>query len=227
MIQLKKVFKSYTSDKQSTNVLKDISLTINEGEFVAVMGASGSGKSTLLNIMGLLDNFEEGELLLEEQECRRLSETERAELRNKKMGFVFQSFHLIPNKTVIKNIELALYYLKVKKKERRDRALKILEQLGLGDKTDQFPNNLSGGQKQRVAIGRAIVTQPSIIFADEPTGALDSKTSLEIMELLKEIHHQGKTIFMITHDINIAAYADRVIHIKDGQLFTEADTITN
>ncbi|OHX67123.1 ABC transporter ATP-binding protein [Flammeovirga pacifica] len=218
MIQISNIYKSYLTNNTTTNVLKNVSLNVQKGEFIALMGSSGSGKSTLLNLIGLLDYFDKGELIINKQVCNSLNETERALFRNKNMGFVFQSFHLIPTKSVIKNVELALYYKRIPQKERSKLAIEALQKVGLGDKLNQKPNELSGGQKQRVAIARAIVTNPSILFADEPTGALDSKTSHEIMQLIKEIHQMEKTIVMITHDVEIANFADKIIHIKDGQI---------
>ncbi|MBB6463662.1 ABC transporter ATP-binding protein [Flammeovirga kamogawensis] len=218
MIILDGVYKSYQTNDIKNEVLKNISLKVGRSEFVAIMGSSGSGKSTLLNIIGLLDNLDSGYLSLNGLECMDLNETEKAKLRNELMGFVFQSFHLLPHKTVLKNIELALFYQKVKSKERTLKAKDVLQKVGLLEKADSLPNELSGGQKQRVAIARALVTNPPIIFADEPTGALDSKTSHEIMNLLKGINTSGKTILMITHDKTIAGYADKIIHLADGHI---------
>ncbi len=216
MISIKKLNKYYSNG--NFHALKDVSLEINRGEIVAIMGASGSGKSTLMNIIGLLDTWETGEYYLNEQPMDFLSDDDYANIRNKKIGFVFQSFNLIQHKTVLENVTLPLYYAGVNKNERKKMALDILKRLGIENKSNSLPNELSGGQKQRVAIARALSTNPELILADEPTGALDSVTSLEIMKLLKEINQTGVTIIIVTHDTNVAKFAERVITITDGEV---------
>ena len=216
MIQLRNINKTYFG-AQPLHVLKGIDLDIGEGEFVSIMGASGSGKSTLLNILGILDNYDEGEYYLAGTLIKDLSETRAASYRNRMIGFIFQSFNLIAFKTAVENVELPLFYQGVSRKKRHQMALEYLERLGLRDWADHYPNELSGGQKQRVAIARALITQPKIILADEPTGALDSKTSVEVMQLLKELNQTEKiTEIIVTHDPAVAEQTNRIIHIKDG-----------
>ena len=207
-------------------MLKGISLHINKGEFVSIMGASGSGKSTLLNILGILDDYDEGTYTLDGTLIRNLSETRAAEYRNKMIGFIFQSFNLIPFKDAMENVALPLFYQGVSRRKRNQLALEYLDKFGLKDWAHHKPNEMSGGQKQRVAIARALITQPKIILADEPTGALDSKTSVEVMQILKELHKQGMTIIVVTHESGVAYQAEKIIHIKDG-IIGEIEEVTD
>ena len=198
------------------HVLKGINLGIEKGELVSIMGSSGSGKSTLLNILGILDNYDNGEYYLDGQLIKNMNEKKAAQYRNKMLGFVFQSFNLISFKNAIENVALPLYYQNVSRKKRNDLALEYLDRMGLKDWAYHMPNELSGGQKQRLAIARALIAQPRVILADEPTGALDSKTSYEVMDILKEINNTGITMILVTHESDIAAMTNRIIHLKDG-----------
>lgn len=216
LIELHDVNKTYNNG-QPLHVLKGIDLQIEKGEFVSIMGASGSGKSTLLNILGILDNYDSGEYHLAGRLIKDLSERESADYRNKLIGFVFQSFNLINFKTAVENVELPLFYQGVPRRKRHEMAMGYLEKMGLADWAKHYPNEMSGGQKQRVAIARALITQPQIILADEPTGALDSKTSVEVMELLSRLNAEdGVTIIVVTHESGVANCANKIIHIKDG-----------
>ena len=212
------VVKCFRMADEDIQVLDHVNLSIREGEFVSILGPSGSGKSTLMNIIGCLDVPTSGEYMLSGHDVDRLDENELAHIRNKEIGFVFQSFQLLPRLSALENVELPLIYAGVAPQERKQRAQLIMERVGLGDKLKNLPTQLSGGQQQRVAIARSVVTEPTILLADEPTGALDQKTGMQIMDLFREINREGRTVIMITHDPNIAKYAERVIHIIDGRL---------
>lgn len=221
LMRLTNIVKSYRNGEQDLKVLKDINLTVYEGEFLAIMGPSGSGKSTLMNIIGLLDRATSGDYVLNGTEVEVLSDRKLAQVRNEEIGFVFQQFFLLAKLNALQNVELPLIYAGVSVSKRRERAKKILEKVELGMRMKHLPSELSGGQKQRVAIARALVNNPSIILADEPTGALDTKTGQQIMELLTELNQEGKTIIMVTHEPEIADFATRKIIIRDGEITTD------
>ena len=218
MLRLTKVNKYYQVGAHSLHVLRDVDVEVADGEFVAIMGASGSGKSTLLNILGILDDYDSGEYWLGDTQITRLSEAKAASYRNRFIGFVFQSFNLLPFKTALENVALPLYYQGVTRRKRNAIAATYLERVGLRDWADHLPSEMSGGQKQRVAIARALISKPRLILADEPTGALDSETSKQIMDLLSEIHRSGITVLIVTHDPEVAARCQRTIRLRDGKV---------
>jgi putative ABC transport system ATP-binding protein len=223
VIKLEKIVKNYKVGTQIVRALRSVSLTINKGEYVAIMGASGSGKSTLMNVIGCLDTPTSGTYILSKSDVSHLSDDELAEIRNKEIGFVFQTFNLLPRNTALENVMLPLVYAGMKKQERILKAEKILAEVGLSDRIEHKPNELSGGQRQRVAVARALVNNPSILLADEPTGNLDSKISEEIMQLFAEIHRKGNTLIVVTHEEDIALHAHRIIRLKDGEI--ESDVV--
>ncbi|GIN73723.1 ABC transporter ATP-binding protein [Bacillus sp. J14TS2] len=226
MMKLSKITKVYGNGSLKVPVLHGIDLSIEDGEFVAIMGPSGSGKSTLMNIIGFLDYPTAGDYQLNNEKISAFREKQLAALRNRHIGFVFQQFFLLPRLNAMKNVETPLVYAGVSKRERKDRAQQMLEKVGLGDRVKHLPNELSGGQKQRVAIARALVNNPSVIMADEPTGALDSTTSKQIMELFVQLNQEGKTVILVTHEEEVAAYANRVITLRDG-LITDDRRMTS
>ena len=219
LLELKNIYKNYIQGTMEVPVLKDINLCVEEGEYVAIMGPSGSGKSTLMNIIGCIDKPTSGTYLLDDVEIEKCKDKELSEVRNQKIGFVFQNFNLLPRQSALDNVALPLQYAKVPIKKRKQKAKEMLEMVDLADRVSFKPTQLSGGQKQRVAITRAMVADPKILLADEPTGALDSKSGLQVMELFDTLHKQGVTIIMITHSDEIASYADRVVKIIDGELY--------
>ncbi len=216
IIEIKEITRDFPLGNETVYVLKGIDLTINKGEYVALMGPSGSGKSTLMNILGCLDTPTSGDYILNGKDVSKMDDDELAGIRNKEIGFVFQTFNLLPRTTALDNVALPMVYAGYSKSERIERATEVLNQVGLGDRMDHKPNQLSGGQRQRVAVARALVNRPSIILADEPTGNLDSKTSVEIMNLFNEIHANGNTVILVTHEEDIAEHAHRIIRLRDG-----------
>ncbi len=216
MIKLRQIKKAYRTEYTQLEVLKGIDLDIEAGEFVSIMGSSGSGKSTLLNILGILDDYDQGEYHLDGKFIQNLSQKQAAHYRNQFIGFVFQSFNLLPFKTAIENVALPLYYQKVDRQKRQEIALEYLTRVGLRDWADHLPNQMSGGQQQRVAIARALITQPKVILADEPTGALDSQTSYDVMKIFREVNEQGITLVVVTHENDIANMSKRIIRLTDG-----------
>jgi putative ABC transport system ATP-binding protein len=221
MIQMKNITKSYQMGKQQVHALRGVDLSINEGEFVAIMGPSGSGKSTLMNVIGCLDAPTSGTYTLDEIDVSQMNDHEQARVRNRRIGFVFQQFNLLPRTTALKQVALPLMYGGIGRSERFRRARQALESVGLGDRVDHRPDELSGGQQQRVAIARALATQPNIILADEPTGALDTTSGEEILRIFSDLHHQGMTIIVITHDPDVAHHAQRIIWIRDGVIVSD------
>lgn len=222
LIKITKITRDFVLGNEIVNVLKGIDLEINKGEYVALMGPSGSGKSTLMNLLGCLDTPTSGTYILNGKDVSEMHDDDLAEIRNKEIGFVFQTFNLLPRTTALDNVALPMIYAGFSKSERKARAEEVLNQVGLADRMDHQPNQLSGGQRQRVAVARALVNKPSIILADEPTGNLDSKTSEEIMKLFSDIHQSGNTVILVTHEEEIAAYAHRIIRLRDGVI--ESDT---
>lgn len=218
ILTMQSIYKNYYIGEEELEVLHNVNLTVHSGEFLSILGPSGSGKSTMMNIIGCLDVPTSGTYILSGNNINDLDEVELAKVRNKEIGFIFQSFQLLPRLTAQQNVELPLIYSGVSPSERKKRAQEILGSVGLGDKKNNLPNQLSGGQQQRVAIARALATEPTILLADEPTGALDQKTGVQVMKLFEELNHDGRTIIMITHDNNIAGYAKRVVNIMDGYL---------
>lgn len=221
IIEIKNITRDFPLGNEVVHVLKGIDLTINKGEYVALMGPSGSGKSTLMNLLGCLDTPTGGTYVLNGKHVSEMQDEELAEIRNKEIGFVFQTFNLMPRTTALDNVALPMVYAGFSKNERNERATEVLTQVGLADRMDHKPNQLSGGQRQRVAVGRALVNKPSIILADEPTGNLDSKTSLEIMTLFDDIHANGNTVILVTHEEDVAQHAHRIIRLRDGVIETD------
>ena len=219
ILELKNIYKEYIQGKMSVPVLKNVDFSMEEGEYVAIMGPSGSGKTTLMNIIGCLDQPTQGQFFLDGEDVSKCTENQMSDIRLRKIGFVFQSFHLLPRQSALTNVELPLNYAKVPKKERREMAFQALERVGLADRVDFLPNQLSGGQMQRVAIARAIVNNPKLLLADEPTGALDSKSGAQVMELFQKLNDEGVSVLMITHDAEIAAHAKRMVMIRDGEVW--------
>ena len=225
LIEIKNLVKNYVMGDIQVQALRDINLTIDRNEYVAIMGPSGSGKSTLMNILGCLDTPTQGQYLFDNVDVSTLSDDELSAMRNREIGFIFQNFNLLPKMNSLQNVELPLMYAGIPKAMRRERAIEALERVGLADRMDHKPTELSGGQRQRVAVARALVTKPGILLADEPTGALDSKTGVEIMALFDELHREGNTLILITHEREIAEYSRRIIQIRDGLIFSDEENI--
>lgn len=225
LIRLEGIVRNFFLGQQIVKVLKDISLSIDRNEYMALMGPSGSGKSTLMNLLGCLDTPTSGKYWLNGRDISELSDNELADIRNREIGFIFQTFNLLPRSTALENVSLPLVYAGFSASERKQRAEEVLEQVGLADRMDHRPNQLSGGQRQRVAVARALVNRPSLILADEPTGNLDTKTSFEIMKLIKEIHEAGNTVILVTHEEDIAEEAERIVRLRDGMV--ESDTLAS
>ncbi|MFH6769659.1 ABC transporter ATP-binding protein [Gaetbulibacter aquiaggeris] len=221
VIKIRNIIRDFKLGQEIVNVLKGIDLDIERGEYVAIMGPSGSGKSTLMNIIGCLDTATAGTYILNGKDVSKMSDDELAEIRNKEIGFVFQTFNLLPRTTALDNVALPMVYAGFSKSERTKRAIEVLKDVGLSDRMDHKPNQLSGGQRQRVAVGRALINNPSIILADEPTGNLDSKTSLEILNLFEDIHKKGNTVIVVTHEEDVAARAKRIIRLIDGMISSD------
>lgn len=221
MLEVKNIVKIYRTGEVEFTALKNISLKVERGEFTAIMGHSGSGKSTFMNILGCLDRMDEGSYILNGKNVSELDERELAFFRNKELGFVFQSFNLIPRMTILENVELPMLYAGVPAKARRERAISALNKVGLGDRMKHLPNEISGGQKQRAAIARSIVNGPSVIMADEPTGNLDTKSSLDIMKIFQDLNNEGATVLMVTHEKDIAQHTKRIVHFRDGEIIAD------
>lgn len=223
VIEVKNVIKKYVTGDIDFTALKDINLSIGKGEFTSIMGPSGSGKSTFMNILGCLDRMDSGSYFLNEQDVSNLSDNELAYIRNKEIGFVFQAFNLLPRMNILENVELPMVYSGISSKERRERALSALDKVGLSDRVKHKPNEISGGQKQRVAIARAIVNNPAVIMADEPTGNLDTKSSVEIMKIFQRLNNEGATVVMVTHEPDIAQHTKRIVRFKDGEIVLDEE----
>ncbi len=221
LLELKGLYKIYTMGSVEVQALRGIDLVIEKGEFISIMGTSGSGKSTLMNIVGCLDRPTKGNYFLEGIDIKEKTEDELSYIRNQKIGFVFQSFNLIPRTSAVKNVELPMIYAKMNANDRHERAKRLLEKVGLGERIDHMPNELSGGQRQRVAIARALANEPPIMLADEPTGNLDTKSSIEIMEIFRNLNEEGKSVIIVTHERDIAEYTDRIVTFRDGQIVSD------